>query len=79
MNIPLLASDIVRRVHHSQDSAINLEIVVVGLIQEEVDRDRSYLAIELLDYARHGTKCRAPFGDNPCTCGLDDLRVRTGK
>lgn len=39
MNYFALASDIVRRVHHSPDSSANLEIVVAGLIRKEQERD----------------------------------------
>lgn len=38
MNTILLASEIVRRVHRSQDSAVNLEIVVANLIRAEQER-----------------------------------------
>lgn len=39
VNIVLLASEIVKRVHQSPDSAANLEILVVGLIRAEQERD----------------------------------------
>lgn len=38
MNITLLASEIVCRVKDSPDSAANLEILVAGLIREELGR-----------------------------------------
>lgn len=38
MNFHLLAADIIRRVQHSRDSAINLETVVANLIRDEHHR-----------------------------------------
>lgn len=35
MNLPLIASEIVHRVHHSPDSVTNLEQVVANIIREE--------------------------------------------
>lgn len=39
MNTVLLASDIVARVHHSPDSAINLATMVGHMIEQEIQRD----------------------------------------
>ena len=41
VNIPILASQIVRAVHKSPDSVVNLEAVVAGLIREEAARYRN--------------------------------------
>ncbi len=38
MNLTILSAEIVRRVHGSPDCAINLEVMVAGLIREEIKR-----------------------------------------
>jgi len=92
MNLPLLASDIVRRVHHSPDSVTNLEEVVANLIRHETDQLRKQIgdiasysrhdpccqSLEsLLEYAQHSPTCHKPY--KPCDCGLEELLEQIGK
>lgn len=54
MNLPALASDIVRRVKGSPDSVTNLETIVAALIREELERDAilsrdGYVRLDELD------------------------------
>ena len=52
MNYYLLAAEIVRRVHHSPDSAHNLAETVAGLIRAERDRAVTAEQAERLDAMR---------------------------